>query len=95
MTNAKGSKELKAYQNGKKLSSKQSILAKCCDCMGNYADGKEDCKMTDCPLYPYMPYGSIWMGREKKIMSPQRLESMRQRIKQVRKRVTNAPSNED
>jgi hypothetical protein len=24
--------------------------------MGYYADGKMDCIVKDCPLYPFMPY---------------------------------------
>jgi len=50
---------------GGKLTPKQMILAKCYECMGNYADGKIDCVLTDCSLYPMMPYGATWKGREK------------------------------
>lgn len=32
---------------------KWAILAKCFDCSGFQADGYMDCKMDDCPLYPY------------------------------------------
>ena len=66
--NAKGNKELIKYLNGGKLSPKQMILAKCFECMGNYADGKVDCALNDCPLYPMMPYGKLWKGREKGII---------------------------
>lgn len=81
MTNARGMKELRAFSNGKKLTLKQSVLAKCCECSCNYADGKLDCEIPECPLYPFMVYGAVWKGREKKLMSPERLKAMRQGLK--------------
>ena len=36
---------------------KPAIYAKCYDCMGFYEDGIMDCGCSDCPLYPWMPYG--------------------------------------
>lgn len=62
---AQGGKEFRGYEIGKKLTSKQMIRAKCYDCMGKYADGKIDCEIPECSLYPLMPYGSIWKGRQK------------------------------
>ncbi len=62
---ARGIKELNKYQSGSKLSLKQAILAKCADCLGLYADGKADCDMPDCPLYPFMPYGVAWKSRQR------------------------------
>ncbi len=76
MIKARGSKELKAFREGEKLSLKQSVLAKCCECMCNYADGKIDCKIDSCPLYPYMSYGGVWKGRARKIMSPKCKDSL-------------------
>ncbi len=38
------------------LTRDQAIRAKCCDCMGYYIDGRTDCELPDCPLYPFMPY---------------------------------------
>ena len=81
--NARGCKELKAHQLGKKLSLKQAILAKCADCLCNYADGKIDCKIPECPLYPFMPYGVAWQGRERKLMPESTLKAMRQGQKRV------------
>lgn len=43
--------------DGKRLTRGQALIAKCCECSGYYADGRVDCQMPDCPLYPYMPYG--------------------------------------
>jgi len=41
---------------GECLTMKQAILAKCFDCCGFYVDGKLDCTVVDCSLYPFMPY---------------------------------------
>lgn len=54
--NPRGLKELKDHLAGKRLSMKQAVLAKCCDCMGEYEDGRVDCNIPACPLYPWMPY---------------------------------------
>jgi hypothetical protein len=51
-----GQKELQNYLSGDKLSPKKAILAKCYECLGFYRDGAYNCKMKDCPLYPFMPY---------------------------------------
>jgi hypothetical protein len=51
-----GKKKLLSYLKGGKLTAKASIEAKCYECMCGYADGKRSCKITDCPLYPRMPY---------------------------------------
>ena len=53
---ARGRKELLNHLNGGRLTIRQMVLAKCFDCMGYFADGKVDCEMPDCPLYPLMPY---------------------------------------
>jgi hypothetical protein len=53
---AKGKTFLEQYARGKKLTQRQAILAKCYECMGGYVDGKRDCKINGCPLYPLMPY---------------------------------------
>lgn len=49
-------KYLHRYQINEKITLKQAVKAKCCECMGNFADGKVDCKIPECPLYPYQPY---------------------------------------
>jgi hypothetical protein len=53
---AKGKKELLSHLEGRNVTQKQSIMAMCYDCMGYYADGKQDCVVTSCPLHPFMPY---------------------------------------
>lgn len=42
--------------NGKRLTPTSSIIAKCYECMAGYVDGRRDCQIVKCPLYPYMPY---------------------------------------
>jgi hypothetical protein len=60
----KGSTQLKEYrEKGKKLTQRGAINAKCADCMGDYADGRDDCDMQKCPLYPWQPYGKVWKSR--------------------------------
>lgn len=53
---AQGGKELERYLAGGRLTPTQAIKAMCFDCMGYYDDGKEDCSIPECPLYPYFPY---------------------------------------
>jgi len=52
------------HLQGKRLTPQQAILAKCSDCMSHYGDGRVDCNVPECPLYPWMPYGNA--PREKK-----------------------------
>jgi hypothetical protein len=54
--NARGVRELKKYLAGDRLTQRQAILAKCADCTNWYGDGKDDCLIPDCPIYPFMPY---------------------------------------
>ncbi len=55
-TLVRGKRELLAYLDGKRLTAKQTILAKCFECMGFFADGRADCGMPDCPCYAFMPF---------------------------------------
>lgn len=43
------------FLRGEKLSYRQTLLAKCAECCGGYVDGKCDCRVVNCPAYPYMP----------------------------------------
>jgi hypothetical protein len=50
-------RELARYREKRNASRKTAaIKAKCSDCMANYKDGREDCEIPDCLLYPYMAY---------------------------------------
>jgi len=53
---AKGRNHLKKHFSGSRLTRGNAILAKCYDCMGGYSDGRVDCRIQNCPLYPFMPY---------------------------------------
>lgn len=43
----------------KRPSMKKAILSKCKDCMCNFVDGRLDCEIETCSLYPWMPYGRL------------------------------------
>ncbi len=51
-----GKIEYITYLEGKHVTHKQRILAKCYDCMGYCEDGKNDCKQKECPLYGVMKW---------------------------------------
>lgn len=75
---AKGKKELLRHLDKERLTLKQAVIAKCYDCMGFYSDGKVDCKMPDCSLYPFMPYNpSKYIAP--RIISEKTKEAMRKR----------------
>lgn len=81
-TLAKGQKELLSHLYDEKLSPKQAILAKCYDCMCFFADGKQDCGMTLCALYPFMPYNP---GKRKpRVMSDAQRKLASERLKNAR-----------
>jgi len=61
-SSGKGKTSLLKYLKGGRLTQRQAIQAKCYDCMGFYVDGRYNCEISDCPLYPWMPY----KGKEKK-----------------------------
>ena len=73
---AQGKKELVAHLEGKTITLKSSILAKCYDCNGYYSDGKADCQCPSCPLYPLMPYQKGGPRKLKKV-SPGEKERLR------------------
>ena len=53
---ARGRAEFMKFAEGKRLTRGDSLKAKCYECMGYYIDGRQDCRVKSCPLYPYMPY---------------------------------------
>ena len=63
---ASGKNEYLRYLNGQSISIAQAVKAKCFDCCAYYEDGKVDCGVTDCPLYPWMPFGKAKKERPKK-----------------------------
>jgi hypothetical protein len=61
------------YLQGLRLTPQQSILAKCSECQADYTDGRRDCEIKECPLYPFMPYGGN-KDRKKSNRGPTRKE---------------------
>lgn len=55
---SRGRTLLAKYWRNETLTRGEAITAKCCDCMGYYPDGRVDCRVPACPLYPWMPYRS-------------------------------------
>ena len=55
-TNSRGKSTYLRYLDGERLTQREAILAKCAECCGGYQDGRLDCRMPACPLYPFMPY---------------------------------------
>ncbi len=51
---ARGKMELLKHLEGCRLTFKQAIHGKCYDCMGFFQDGRIDCDLARCPLYPFM-----------------------------------------
>jgi hypothetical protein len=64
-------KELTKYLSGGKLTARQTVLAKCYECTVYYADGKMDCKLRDCPGYPFFPYKEGRVQKSKGISEKQ------------------------
>lgn len=82
--NTRDKKYLLAHLNKDKLSPSQAIHAKCYECMGYYIDGKQDCGIKDCPLYPFFRYNPHRIVRKKNLTDEQRRE-MGERLKKARK----------
>jgi hypothetical protein len=84
--NAPGNRYLKDYMEGKKLSLNQAVKAKCAECMAGFLDGKIDCGLGDCPLYPWMVYskkkpvkpGEEKKERKKRVISKEQIEKMQE-----------------
>lgn len=84
--NAPGNRYLKNFMEGKPITMRQAVLAKCAECSNGFIDGKVDCYMDGiCPLYPFMPYknkveyiGTVFPKPEKKKkkLSTEQLEKM-------------------
>jgi hypothetical protein len=56
---SRGKKELLKHLEGGRLTLKQATFAYCYDCSGYFADGKKDCKVSQCPLHPFMPFNPV------------------------------------
>jgi len=67
-----GKTNLVKHLHGERLTQRQAILAKCCDCMCYHADGRLDCQMPHCSLYPFRPYKDNPTSSSKKAISSRR-----------------------
>lgn len=52
----RGIRQLREFRAGKVLGRRDSIIAKCTECMGEYEDGARDCGQEQCPIHRFMPY---------------------------------------
>lgn len=78
---ARGQKELVKHLEGQKLTMKQAIYARCYDCCGFFSDGKVDCAMTHCPLYPFMAYNA---NRVKKVTGRIMTDAHKEKLRSAR-----------
>jgi hypothetical protein len=67
-----GKTNLVKHLKGERLTQRQAILAKCCDCMCYHADGRLDCRMPHCSLYPFRPYKEDPAVSSRKVISSRR-----------------------
>ncbi|HOI74785.1 MAG TPA: hypothetical protein PLO63_11650 [Syntrophales bacterium] len=90
---AQGRKELIKHLDGNRLTAREAILAKCYDCCGHFVDGKEDCRVTRCPLHPFMPYLESKEKQPKRLLSEEQRRAIGERLLRGRTaRRQNAPS---
>jgi len=82
--NGKTKDNLIKYLEGAKLSVTQAVKCKCYDCNGYQADGRIDCKVTHCPLYPWMPYGTVKKNRVKIEISAEKKKAIVECFKKAR-----------
>jgi len=51
-----GQRHMLAHAEGRTITLGQAVKAKCFECCGGYPDGRLDCRIPGCPIYPWMPY---------------------------------------
>lgn len=78
---ARGQKELIKHIERHSLTLRQAVYAKCYDCTGFYADGKNDCCMPGCSLYPFMPYNA---NRVKKVTGRTMTDAHKEKLRSAR-----------
>jgi len=84
----RGRNELLRHLEGETLGLSAMIAAKCYDCMCHYSDGRQDCEVYCCPLYPRMPFnknkkasraGRVFTDEEKKALSERMKKARRKK----------------
>lgn len=63
-------------KTGRALSPTRAVKAMCFHCACYYLDGKVDCMVTDCPLYPFMPYAHQGTEKPKRAMTEKQREAV-------------------
>lgn len=81
---AKGRGDLEKYLQDRRLGFPAAIKAKCYDCSGGYADGKTDCQIESCPLYPWMPYRDN--PPEKRKLTQKQIEASKENMRKLREK---------
>jgi len=72
---ARGKQELIKHLEGGRLTLKQATLAKCYDCLCYMVDGRQDCKMPKCSLYPFMTFNENKQKRKNSAAHGQNMAS--------------------
>ena len=88
---ARGKKELTRHTKGEKNTLRQATLAKCYDCTCGYADGKVDCTLKLCPLYPWMPFRAGGPVKSGRVLSPEQRKIMGARLEKARNKGRSTP----
>ena len=70
--NSAGKTHLVKHLKGERLTQRQAILAKCADCTCCHVDGRLDCRMPHCSLYPFRPYKDDPTSSSKEAVSSRR-----------------------
>jgi hypothetical protein len=85
---AQGKRELLKHLSGEILTLRQAVKAKCYDCCGFYTDGKKDCSIPSCALYPWMAFkeGGVLKKRKKALSEEHKEKLIEGRKKLVLKR---------
>lgn len=74
-----GRTEMVRHLKGERNCASAAIKAKCFDCCAYYEDGKVDCGVKGCPLYPWMPY------RKEKAPKAERTEAQIRAVEAMQK----------
>jgi hypothetical protein len=80
--NSKGRNMLQMHVGGLRLALPEMLVAKCADCMAMFADGKIDCQVFSCPIYPRMPYR---MGKKRYLRPDRKTEQQAEELERGEK----------
>ncbi len=72
----RGKSELINYLKGDRLTHKEAIRAKCYECMCCFIDGRQDCGIPGCPLYPFMIFNPAKKEPRRKKLTPEHIRKL-------------------